>query len=307
MKVLITGIKGFVGRHLEDFLKDKAEVFGTSRADHYEKHIFKLSLLSELETTKLIEKIRPTHIFHLAGLSNVKDSWENKGEFIQGNVINTIHLLESVKKVDKNIRVITIGSSEEYGIIPNEIEKVHERTPLSPINPYGISKSMISMLIKLYNKSYGLNVIHVRPFNHIGPGQKLGFVTTDFAYQIAMINKGKTKDNKINIGNLESIRDFTDVRDIVEAYYQIGRYGEAGEIYNICTGKGISIQDILNILLSFSKSSIEVVINPQQIRVSEIQRLVGDPRKILNLTSWKPKRKLEDTLKDIYTHWLNNS
>ncbi|MBY0074704.1 GDP-mannose 4,6-dehydratase [Priestia aryabhattai] len=306
MKALITGINGFVGKHLEYFLKDRADVFGTSRIDHSERNIFKLCLLSEFDTVRLIEKVKPTHIFHLAGLSNVKESWENKEAFIQGNVIGTINLLEAVRKVDKNIRVITVGSSEEYGIVPKGIEKVHEEIPLSPINPYGISKSAISMLIKLYNKSYGLDVIHARPFNHIGPGQRLGFVTTDFAYQIAMINKRKTQGNRMSIGNLEAIRDFTDVRDIVEAYYQLGQYGEAGEIYNICTGKGISIQSILNTLLSFSTVDIEIVIDSQKIRVSDIQSLVGDPKKLSQLTAWKPKRTIENTLEDIYNYWMIN-
>ncbi|PLR76600.1 GDP-mannose 4,6 dehydratase [Bacillus sp. V3-13] len=306
MKALITGIKGFVGKHLEQYLEDKADVFGTSRIEHPEKNIFKISFLSEWEMIRLIEKIKPTHIFHLAGFSSVKDSWENKQAVIQGNVIATIHLLEAVRKVDGKIRIITVGSSEEYGIVPDDIEKVHEEIPLSPVNPYGVSKSMVSMLAKMYFKFYGLNVIHARSFNHIGSGQRLGFVTTDFAHQIAMINKGKAKDNIMNVGNLETIRDFADVEDIAEAYYQLGRYGKAGEIYNVCTGEGTSIRDILNILLSFSKVNIEVVVDPEKIRISEIQKLVGDPDKLVKDTDWKPKRELEQTLKNIYEQWLYN-
>lgn len=306
MRVLITGITGFVGKHLENFLLDKADVYGTSRAEHANKHIFKLSLLSETETINIIEKVKPTHIFHLAGLSNVKDSWENKEKFIQANVISTIHLLEAVRKVDRGIRVITIGSAEEYGTISNVIDKIHEEIPLFPVNPYGISKSTVSRLVKLYNESYGLNVTHVRPFNHIGSTQRLGFVTTDFAYQIAMINKGKVNHTNMRVGNLEAIRDFTDVKDIVEAYYQIAQHGEAGEIYNVCTGEGTSIQEILNILLSFSKVNIKVLIDPKKIRISEVQKFVGDPGKLFNVTGWKPTRKLEETLKDIYDYWLNH-
>ncbi|MFC9599758.1 GDP-mannose 4,6-dehydratase [Peribacillus butanolivorans] len=305
MKALITGVTGFVGKHLEAFLQDKADVYGTSRVPRSQKHIYQLNLLSETESLKLIDNIKPTHIFHLAGLSNVKESWDDKVDFIEGNVIGTIHLLEAVRKVNDQIKVITVGSSEEYGILPEGIEKVREETPLQPINPYGISKCAISMLVKLYYKSYGLNVTHARPFNHIGPGQRLGFVTTDFAHQIALINKGLVKDCKINIGNLQIERDFTDVRDMVEAYYEIGRIGRAGEVYNVCSGRGVYIQDLLQILLSFSAKKIELVVDQNRMRVADIPRLVGDPGKLLDATGWKPERKLEDTLRDIYNEWLN--
>lgn len=305
MKALITGVTGFVGKHLEAFLQDKADVYGTSRVPMSKKHIYQLNLLSETETLKLIDNIKPTHIFHLAGLSNVKESWDDKVVFIEGNVIGTIHLLEAVRKVNDQIKVITVGSSEEYGILPEGVEKVLEETPLQPINPYGISKSAISMLVKLYDKSYGLNVTHARPFNHIGPGQRLGFVTTDFAHQIALINKGLVKDCKINIGNLQIERDFTDVRDMVEAYYEIGRFGRAGEVYNVCSGRGVYIQDLLQILLSFSAKKIELVVDQNRMRVADIPRLVGDPGKLFDATGWKPKRKFEDTLRDIYNEWLN--
>lgn len=305
MKALITGVTGFVGKHLEAFLQDKADVYGTSRIPRGERHIYPLDLLSGTETCKLIDNIKPTHIFHLAGLSNVKESWEHKVDFIQGNVTGTIHLLEAVRKVDDQIKVITIGSSEEYGILPEGVEKVGEDTPLQPINPYGISKCAISMLVKLYHKSYGLNVTHARPFNHIGPGQRLGFVTTDFAHQIALITKGIVKECKINIGNIQIERDFTDVRDMVEAYYEIGRFGRAGEVYNVCSGRGVYIQDLLQILLSFSFKKIELAVDSNRMRVADVPRLIGDPGKLFDATGWVPKWKFEDTLRDIYEEWLN--
>ncbi|MGG1399780.1 GDP-mannose 4,6-dehydratase [Bacillus salipaludis] len=306
MKALITGITGFVGKHLEAFLKNKADVYGTSRSKRSEKHIFEVNFRSEKNFIELLKTIKPTHIFHLAGLSNVKDSWNNKAAFIQGNVIGTIHLLEAIRKVDNQIKVVTVGSSEEYGLIPKGLEKVTEETALNSVSPYGISKSALSMLVNLYHKSYGLRITHARPFNHIGPGQKLGFVTSDFAYQIALINRGITKDPIIQIGNLKTVRDFTDVRDIVEAYYDIACFGKAGEVYNVCTGQGVYIQDILEILISFSNKKIDLAADPGRIRVTEIPRLVGDPEKLFKLTGWKPKRQLEDTLRDIYDYWLKN-
>ncbi|MFF2448912.1 GDP-mannose 4,6-dehydratase [Neobacillus sp. NPDC058068] len=304
MKALITGITGFVGKHLEALLKDKADVYGTSRLNRSEKHIFEVDFSEETKIIELIKTIKPTHIFHLAGLSNVKDSWNHKADFIQGNVIGTIHLLEAVRKADHQINVLTVGSSEEYGLIPQGLDKVTEETALNPVSPYGISKSAIGMLVNLYHKSYGLNVIHARPFNHIGPGQRLGFVTSDFAYQIALINKGITKDSILRIGNLNTVRDFTDVRDIVEAYYHIACSGEAGEAYNVCTGQGVFIQDILETFISFSNKKINVLVDPSKLRVAEMSRLVGDPGKLFKLTGWKPQQKLEDTLKDIYDYWI---
>jgi GDP-4-dehydro-6-deoxy-D-mannose reductase len=306
MRALITGINGFVGKHLEIFLRGKADVYGTSRINRNEKHIFQVDLLSESKIIELLEEIKPTHIFHLAGLSNVKDSWRHKAEFFKGNVISTVNLLEAVRKTDTTIKVITIGSSEEYGRVSGKLDKVTEKTEINPISPYGISKCSVSMLMKLYTNSYGMNIIHVRPFNHIGPGQNLGFVTTDFAYQLAQINRGISKDKTMKIGNLQSIRDFTDVRDIVEAYYDLACYGEPGEIYNVCTGKGICIQEILDILIGFSKEKINLVVEPGRMRASDIPKLVGDADKIFKSTGWIPKRKLKDTLKDIYVEWLTS-
>ncbi len=304
MKALITGITGFVGRHLERFLKDKAEVYGTSRANRSENHIFRVDFQSETEIAELMNKLEPTHIFHLAGLSSVKDSWERKTDFIEANVMGTIHLLEAVRKTNRGIKVVTIGSSEEYGKIPPELDKVSEEMRLDPSSPYGISKSAVSMLAKLYHESYGLDITHARPFNHIGPGQRQGFVTTDFAYQIALINKGKTKTAAMRVGNLKVARDFTDVRDIAEAYYLLACSGTAGEIYNVCTGKGVYIEEILEILSNFSDKKIEYEVDPARLRVADVPRLVGNPEKLMILTGWKPKKKLEDTLRDIYHHCL---
>ncbi|MBO1578124.1 GDP-mannose 4,6-dehydratase [Bacillus sp. XF8] len=307
MKALITGVTGFVGHHLQSTLiAEGAEVFGTSRQSHLYKNIYQLDLQRQDEVVSLLKRISPTHIFHLAGMSNVKDSWANVSKTIEANTIGTINLLEAVKEVNKNIRVITIGSSEEYGkVITNNYSKISETTLLNPLSPYGTSKAAIGMLIKQYYKGFGLNVIHVRPFNHIGPGQKLGFVTSDFAHQIALINNGNTNCNKIKVGNLESFRDFTDVRDIVRAYYMIALKGCAGEIYNVCSGTSTSIQEILNILLSFSNKKIDIETNPDKMRPSDIPYFIGDYTKIKNLTEWEPKISIHQSLQDIYQYWLS--
>ncbi|PEE40655.1 GDP-mannose 4,6-dehydratase [Bacillus pseudomycoides] len=308
MKALITGITGFVGRYLQSTLiAEGAEVFGTSRQSNLCKNTYQLDLQKKNEIVSLLKKISPTHIFHLAGISNVKDSWSNVSKTIKANTIATINLLEAVKKLNKEIRVITIGSSEEYGKVTlSNHSKISETTLLNPLSPYGISKATISMLAKQqYYKGLGLNVIHVRPFNHIGPGQKLGFVTSDFAHQIALINNNNSNYNKIKVGNLESFRDFTDVRDIVRAYYMIALKGCSGEIYNVCSGTSTSIQEILNILLSFSNKKINIETDPDKMRPSDIPYFIGDYIKLKNLTGWEPKISINQSLQDIYQYWLS--
>ncbi|MBC6975843.1 GDP-mannose 4,6-dehydratase [Bacillus sp. Xin] len=306
MIALITGITGFVGHHLQNrLIAEGAEVYGTSRQSNLYKHTYQLDLQEQDEIVSLLKKISPTHIFHLAGMSNVRDSWVNVSKTIEANTLGTINLLEAVKKLDKEIRVITIGSSEEYGKATLGIhDTISETTLLNPLSPYGTSKAAVSMLVKQYYKGFGLDVIHVRPFNHIGPGQKLGFVTSDFAHQIALINNN-TNHNKIKVGNLESFRDFTDVRDIVRAYYMLALKGYAGEIYNVCSGISTSIQEILNILLSFSNKKIAIETDPNKMRPSDIPYFIGDYTKIKNLTKWEPKISIHHSLQDIYQYWLS--
>ncbi|CAI8750595.1 GDP-mannose 4,6-dehydratase [Bacillus sp. IT-79MI2] len=307
MKALITGITGFVGRYLQSTLIEEGdEVFGTSRQPNICKNTYQLDLQKQDEIVSLLKKISPTHIFHLAGISNVRYSWSNVSQTIEANTIATINLLEAVKKLNKEIRVITIGSSEEYGKATLSIhDTISETTLLNPLNPYGTSKAAVSMLVKQYYKGFDLDVIHVRPFNHIGPGQKLGFVTSDFAHQIALINNNNSNYNKIKVGNLESFRDFTDVRDIVRAYYMIALKGCAGEIYNVCSGTSTSIQEILNILLSFSNKKIAIETDPDKMRPSDIPYFIGNYTKIKDLTKWEPKISITQSLQDIYQYWFS--
>ena len=306
MRFLITGISGFVGQHLETFLSYHGNsVFGTSRIESEKTNYFHLDLLSEEQIIRLLKDVKPSHIIHLAGISNVKSSWNMKREVMEANIIATINLLEAVKKVNKSIRVITIGSSEEYGHGNSLENKLSEEDQLNPISPYGISKVGVSMLSRQYYKTENLDVIHIRPFNHIGPGQRLGFVTSDFAFQIATLTKNYKEKNQIKVGNLEAIRDFTDVRDIVEAYYEIAIHGDAGEVYNVCSGKGTKIEVILDILLSFSKCPIEKIFDNSKMRPVEVPLIIGNNKKLLDHIGWKPKISLEQSLHNIYQYWFN--
>jgi GDP-4-dehydro-6-deoxy-D-mannose reductase len=312
MKVLITGANGFVGKYLSRYLVEQNyEVWGTTRRSiksisTYEGvNFITLELNDEYTTIECLNRIKPDYIIHIAGQSSVRKSWDQKEYTFTANVNKTICLMEAIVKseVSATVRVLTVGSSEEYGRVAPESMPIQEGTTLNPISPYGISKATVYMLSQHYYHSYGLLVIHARPFNHIGAGQSLGFVTSDFAKQIAEIEYG-LKEPLIEVGNLESERDFTDVRDIVVAYEALIRLGEAGKTYNVCSGQPISISYILEQYIKLSScKQIEVRINQDKIRHVDYPIYVGDPTEIRKQTSWNSHISLHESLQDILNYW----
>lgn len=313
MRALITGINGFVGKHLAAFLINQGhQVWGTTRVvphfkDNNNIHIIQSALDDAEKMKSILNQVLPDQIYHLAGQSNVRYSWENKSETFDANVIKTINLFEAILQSDvrNHTRVLTIGSSEEYGLIEDLLSPISENTLLNPISPYGISKATVSMLSKHYNNQHSIKTIHVRPFNHIGPGQGLGFVTSDFAKQISEIEKG-IKSPIIMVGNLDAKRDFTDVRDIVNAYYLLLEQGDFGKVYNVCSGVPVSIQKILEKLISISFcSNIQIQKDETKIRPSDFPLYYGDPQLIRKKTNWVPSISLEDSLSNIIQYWRN--
>ncbi|MCZ8512551.1 GDP-mannose 4,6-dehydratase [Paenibacillus filicis] len=308
MKALITGINGFVGRYLAEHLITLGfEVSGTTRSsstmiNSHKVNIINNDLSSIKAITELLNITKPDHIYHLAGQSNVRYSWDNIEETFQTNTIKTINLLEAIKlsTICKNTKILTVGSSEEYG--PTTTLPVDEETILQPSNPYGLSKSSLFMIGKLYYHSFGLQIIHARPFNHIGPFQSLGFVTADFAKQVVDIEKG-IQSPLIKVGNLNSQRDFTDVRDIVIAYYDLLADGEFGQVYNICSSKPVLIRDILKYLISQCTRNIEVQIDETKFRPVDIPIYIGSNEKIRKKVGWSPKISIEESLDDILDYW----
>ena len=309
MKALITGVQGFVGKYLADHLISHGiEVWGTSREDspllclkNGNVKIVKNDLNSEQDIFRLLQNVKPDYIFHLAGQSNVKKSWEDKEGTFYANVNKTIFLLDACVRYQQEqpqMRLLTIGSSEEYGRVePHELP-IKETTPLRPISPYGASKAAVSMLVQQYHKAHGLNVIHARPFNHIGPGQSEGFVTTDFARQVVCINNGEYEP-VMYIGDLSSQRDFTNVRDIVDAYLKIVEKGGNGEVYNVCSAIGREIKSILDYMIKSSEVSIEIKVDEKKLRPSEIPIYIGDNSKLKAIVDWKLFYTFEETLSAI--------
>ncbi|MGG1553530.1 GDP-mannose 4,6-dehydratase [Paenibacillus ferrarius] len=308
MRALITGINGFVGDHLANYLQSCGiEVFGTtsqidSRKSTSNSEIFVNDLTNEISIIQLLNEVRPEHIYHLAGQSNVKESWESKQGTLNTNVNLTLNLLEAARKseISDIVRILTIGSSEEYGRVADMTVSIDENVSLQPTNPYGISKAAVSYFAKQFFDAYGLKVIHARTFNHIGPGQRLGFVVTDFASQIVELEKVKG-EKIIKVGNLEAQRDFTDVRDIVRAYYLLLSTASTsfGDVYNVCSGVPVTIRSILDKLLSLSEQSIEVIIDTNKLRPIDIPLYIGNNQKIKQLTNWSPEYTLDATLFDV--------
>ncbi len=313
MNVFITGINGFVGGHLTDYVlsKGNTNVFGIDLRESQFKNknlpalaikTYICNLLDKTSVTQIIKDIRPDWIFHLAAHSFVPFSWKNPAETIQANVIGTINLFEAVRDAKIRPRILVAGSSEEYGLVLKNELPVKETNPFRPLNPYAVSKISQDMLCFQYQHSYNLPIICTRAFNHVGPGQNDSFAISNFAKQISDIEKHRTEP-VIMAGNLAAVRDFSDVRDIVCGYWSAMEFMTPGEAYNLCSGIGRSIQEVLDALLQLSEVKIEVKKDPNRMRPPEVPHIVGDYSKFKKATGWQPIIPFNQTLKDVLNFW----
>lgn len=301
-KVLIIGVNGFVGTHLHNELINYGYICYGADLDinnkRYENIEFsKIDILDKELVKKTLGEIKPDFIINLAAVSSVKLSWSIPQKTFDVNVNGAINILESIRELELKTRLLLIGSSEQYGKIDYS-KSVSEDMELKALNPYGISKATQEKVARMYVEAYGLDVIMVRAFNHIGPGQDTGFVIPDFATQLIEIENGKLEP-KLFVGNLEAERDFTDVRDVVRAYRLILENGKCGEVYNVGSGKAISIRSILDILMKICNVSIEVNIDKEKLRKIDTPKIECNNSKLISQTGWKPNFKIEDSLKDI--------
>ena len=307
MKALITGVDGFVGKYLSEYLlKQKYEVYGTTILEEYRNEkikIFKMDLLDSKEVNKVIEMIKPDKIFHLAGQSAVGLSWKNPVLTVDINVNGTLNLLEAVRENCINSKILIIGSSDQYGPIKPEECPVNENKEQNPQSPYGVSKKTQEEMSLLYVKAYKMNIIMVRAFNHIGAGQGKNFVVADFASKIVEIEKGS--EPVLKVGNLETFRDFTDVRDIVRGYDLLLEKGVIGEVYNIGSGEKIKVSEVLKKLVNMSKKEIKIEIDPDKFRPVDVPIVVCDNSKIKKDTGWETEILIDNTLKEVLEYWRN--
>jgi GDP-4-dehydro-6-deoxy-D-mannose reductase len=309
----VTGVTGFAGSHLVDYMltRGDSEIYGiqrwrsrTENIEHFAGRITMLEcdLRDATSTRDTLEKVRPDWIFHLAAQSFVPTSWIAPTESLTTNVLAQVNLFEAVRHLGLKCRIQIACSSEEYGLVyPDELP-IRETNPLRPLSPYAVSKVAQDMLGYQYWMSWKLDCVRTRGFNHEGPRRGPVFVASDFAKQIADIEKGR-KPAVLSVGNLESRRDFTDVRDMVRAYWLALEKCEPGEVYNICSGHDWSIQKVLDLLLAITKTKIEVRPDPARMRPSDVPVLLGDPSKFQRATGWKPTIPFEQTLRDMLEYW----
>jgi len=252
---------------------------------------------------RLLEQVRPDAIFHLAAQSFVPASWSGPADTMTTNVLGQVHLLEAMRDLGMtDVPMQIAGSSEEYGLVHPEETPITEENPLRPLSPYAVSKVTQDMLGWQYHRSFGLRTVRTRAFNHEGPRRGEVFVTSNFAKQIALIEAGK-QPPVLEVGNLEARRDWHDVRDTVVAYWKAALEGEPGEVYNIGRGEAVSIQGMLDILLSMAKVDVQVRPVPERMRPSDVELLLCDPTKFRDRTGWAPTIPFEQTLRDTLEYW----
>jgi len=312
MKVLITGITGFVGSHLAEYaLNQNAEVYGsfrwrsrTENVEHIKNEVqfIECELKDPSSVDTLLERSNPDMIFHLAAQSYVPTSWQAPEDTLVNNIVGQVNLFESIRRRNLDPLIHIAGSSEEYGYTAPEDIPVNEKTALRPLSPYAVSKVSQDMLGYQYYQSYNMKIVRTRAFNHTGPRRGSVFVESNFAQQIAEI-ESETRQPTVFVGNLEAKRDYCDVRDIVKGYWLALQKGDPGEVYNLASGKAWAIQEVLDYLLSMSAVSIEVKQDPARMRPSDVPILCGDSSVFREKTGWAPQIPFEETLKDLLKYW----
>ena len=313
MRVLITGITGFVGSHLAELCLSRGDVelFGTYRWRSRRENIahikdvtlVEMDVLDQASCLQTLRSVRPERIFHLAAQSFVPTSWSAPASTMGTNVLGQINLFEALRALDRlDTRFHVCGSSEEYGYVAPDETPITEDNPLRPLSPYGVSKVAQDLLGYQYFRSYGLHAVRTRAFNHGGPRRGEVLLPSDFAKQIAEIEKGM-REPVVSVGNLQALRDFTDVRDIVRAYWLALEKGEPGEVYNIGTGNAPSIQEVLDRLLGMTDASVEVRQVPEKMRPSDVEILISDSSRFRSATGWEPQISLDRMLSDTLDYW----
>lgn len=314
MKALITGVTGFVGSHMADFLlKKNVEVYGTKRwrspmdnVEHIKNDInfVECELRDFSSVNRAISEVKPDIVYHLAAQSYVPASFRLPADTLHVNIIGTCNLLEAVRLNKQDPLIHVCSSSEVYGQVRPDEVPIKETNPLRPASPYGISKAGEDFLGQQYFVSYGLKTLMTRMFSHTGPRRGDVFVASSFAKQIAEIEKGAKKERTIRVGNLDSVRTFADVRDAVRAYWLLTEKCKPGEVYNIGGTETMTIREMLNKLLKISgHDDIVAKQDPLLMRPSDVTLQIPDSTKFFRATGWKPEIPFEQTLKDLLNYW----
>jgi GDP-4-dehydro-6-deoxy-D-mannose reductase len=300
MKYLITGANGFVGRYLAREIVHRdpsASLVSVDRVGPGET----LDLLDLEAFADLVARERPEYLIHLASLSSVGASWQAPVASFANNTNVFLNVVEGVRRGSRATRILSVGSSEEYGIVqPNELP-LRETSPLRPASPYAVARVAQEHLGEVYVRGYGLDIVATRSFNHLGAGQSDQFVISALGRQFAELSHGTRK--QLEVGTTSVVRDFLDVRDVVRAYCDLLARGQRGEVYNVCSGRGVSLGEVISIFETISGVHPEVVTDPARVRPVENAFVVGANDKIRNELGWAPMYELEEALRSVYEHW----
>ena len=308
MRWLVTGAAGFVGGHLVARLRaeEAREVFGIVRPGSSpapsDCEAVEVDLLDPEAMRRCVTSLRPDRIVHLAAQSSARESWRDPEGTLRTNLFGLLYLLEAVRLAGLTPRLLVVGSAEEYGAVPATGSPIPEETPPRPASPYAVSKVAQGYLALQYALAHGLHVVRTRTFNHTGPGRGPGFAESSFARQIAEIEAGRHEPS-IAVGNLEAVRDFTDVRDVVRAYVRLLEAGQAGELYNVASGRGHRIADVLERLIGHARVRVDVRRDANLLRPVDTPYLVGDATRLRRATGWEPEIPFDQTLEDLLRHW----
>lgn len=318
MRVLITGLPGFAGPYLAEHIHRIApdtELFGLEwrEADRQEHpspapaiRMIRGDVTDPRSARSVVETSRPDIVFHLAAASSVSGSWSDPAGFFQVNTVGTVQLLEAIRTTGAAATVVVASSADVYGRACDGIHPLTERLEMRPVSPYGASKAAMEVAAQQYFEGAGIPVIRLRLFNHTGPGRPPSFVASSLARQIALAEDGRSPA-EIRVGNLEVVRDFTDVRDVACAYWLAATRGRPGEVYNVCSGRGTSVRDLLDRLLAAAGVEVEIREDRDRVRAADIPALVGDPTKLREATGWRPAIELETTLLDLLEYWRSST
>jgi GDP-4-dehydro-6-deoxy-D-mannose reductase len=313
-KYLITGFSGFVAKHFLDFLDNQNVLayvlgvdlhlpeFNIQEFKHIRCTFEQTDLLNKDQVDNIIYQFQPDYILHLASFSSVAFSWKNPVASFANNTNIFLNLLEQVRRMNLNCRILSIGSSEEYGNVLEDEMPLHEDHVLNPISPYAVARVSQEMLSKIYVEGYGMDIVMTRSFNHIGPGQKDLFVISSFAKQLVDLSS-QEGDKELVTGDTSIIRDFVDVRDVVRAYCLLFKKGKKGEVYNICSGEGTSLNELIDKMASILNVNISIRKNESLIRPNDNRIIIGSSKKIVQDTGWQKEISLEKSLEDIISYW----
>lgn len=308
MRALVTGASGFVGRYLTQRLAQEGDVFGAG-GPHDGNGYLPVDLRDVDSLNAAFDIAQPDAVFHLAAQAFVPRAIEAPAETYETNVMGTANILAAMRswqeRSKRRARLVYVSSAEVYGVQPPERMPIEESRAANPSNPYAASKAAAEALVLGEVRSYGVDAVITRAFNHIGPGQNARFVVPSFAKQLSEIARGA--EPVLHVGNLEPKRDFLDVRDVVEAYAVLAGSGASGEIYNVCSGTAISVQDILGELIRIAHVPVEVREDPSRMRPADVPVLYGSNVKLRSATGWSPRIALRQTLQDVYASFSNPS